>query len=312
MSKQNSLVLISEHETCYGYDPMSQFSAKSNTRRYRATAIFFIGLGVGVLLGFDFFHTSSASIAKPQLIEATSTPEAKPLSVNISVDASILVYHIVRPAYTSDSASVRTFAVTPEVFDAQMAYLQSSGYHIVPFSALENYFYAGSSLPSHPVILNFDDGWEDQYVYALPILEKYHYTATFFPPTNWINYDKSFLTWAQLREMITLGMSVGSHSRSHIPLADVTNQTILASEIQDSKQILEKELGTTINEFDYPYGSFSSTTIAAVKAAGYKAARTEIFGRYQSISDIFALRAINAPTTTVQFEKMFSKIKSAN
>lgn len=265
------------------------------------------GILVGFLVGLSFFHLPLAAINKPKAVSATSISEARAVLGDRNIDVPILVYHIVRPAYPSDSAMVRAAAVTPEVFDTQMKYLQSNGYHVIPFSALVNYFTNGSPLPSRPVIINFDDAWEDQYVYALPILEKYHNTATFFVPTNWIGSKSSFLTWAQLHQMLALGMAVGSHSRSHIPLADVTDPGVLVSEVQDSKHILEKELGTTTNEFAYPYGSFSSTTIAAVDAAGYKAARTEIFGRYQLTSNIFALRAINAPTTTAQFEKIFPK-----
>ncbi|HUO56202.1 MAG TPA: polysaccharide deacetylase family protein [Candidatus Paceibacterota bacterium] len=239
---------------------------------------------------------------------ATSTASTTPdHHQNVSsVRVPILVYHIVRPSYPSDTAAVKEFAVTPEIFDEEMAYLRDNGYHVIPFSALENYFYKGTPLPSRPVILNFDDAWEDQYVYAFPILEKYHYTATFFVPTNFPG-QRSFLAWDQLRTIAAAGMTIGSHSESHPYLTSITSTSTLWKEIYGSKQVLQNELGTTTDEFDYPFGMYNNAIMSMVEAAGYKAARADYLGLNQSRTNIYKLGALNAPTDMLTFAAYFPR-----
>jgi peptidoglycan/xylan/chitin deacetylase (PgdA/CDA1 family) len=217
----------------------------------------------------------------------------------------ILVYHIVRPSYPSDSRAVRALAHTPEVFDAEMKYLADAGYHVVSFNDLERHFKNGAPLPGKPVVISFDDGWSDQFQYAFPILEKYHYSATFFVFTNPIG-TKGFITWDELRTMRDAGMTIGSHSRSHPYLTRVTDPTKLRNEIVGSKQVLEKELGVTITEFAYPFGQYNASVMAAVVQAGYLSARGDRSTKgEQTAGRLYELDALNAPTTTALFAQKF-------
>ena len=269
----------------------------------------------GILTGFSAWCVYASEIPFPKWLitqeaqspeEGSTTPAASisaPQNAH-GIKVPIIVYHIVRPAYPSDSAAVKQFAVTPEVFDAQLAYLEASGYHVVPLTALADYFYRGTPLPARPVVLNFDDAWEDQYVYAFPILQKYNLTATFFVPANFPG-NPGFITWNQLREMIKGGMSIASHSRSHPYLTKITSTSTLWSEIYDSKQILAQKLGTTTSAFDYPFGSYDPAIVKMVQDAGYALARTDAFGMYQSFGSRYTLSAINAPTNLAALEKYF-------
>lgn len=238
-------------------------------------------------------------------------PAQAPLAISTTTSTTekfkfpILVYHIVRPSYPSDSSAVRALAHTPEVFDEQMQYLGTAGYHVVSFSALENYFRDNTPLPAHPIIISFDDGWSDQFIYAFPILEKYHYTATFFVFTNPIG-TKGFITWDELRIMQKAGMTIGSHSRSHPYLTKVIGSTALWNEISGSKQTLEQRLGIPIHEFAYPFGQYNPAILAAVEQAGYRSARGDHYYRgEQSPSRLYELDALNAPTTTALFARTF-------
>lgn len=217
----------------------------------------------------------------------------------------ILVYHIVRPWYPTDSLAVKNIAQTPEVFDAEMKYLGDAGYHIVSLGDLENFFRDGTPLPIHPIVISFDDGWSDQYTYAFPILEKYHYTATFFVFTNPIG-TKGFITWDELRAMQGAGMTIGSHSRSHPYLTRITDPKKLLNEIGGSKQVLEKQLGITIKEFAYPFGQYNASILAAVEQAGYLSARGDRYYKgEQSAGRLYEMDALNAPTTLELFAKKF-------
>ena len=220
------------------------------------------------------------------------------------VSLPILVYHIVRPSYPSDDEAVQRLAQTPEVFDEEMQHLGDAGYHVVSFTALENYFRNGTPLPVKPVIISFDDGWGNQFTYAFPILGKYHYTATFFVFTNPIG-THGFLTWDNLRTMVAAGMTIGSHSLSHPYLTNITDPIVLWDEIDGSKQVLEKNLGITVNEFAYPFGQYDATTTALVEKAGYRSARSDVYTEKQFSNRLYILGALNAPTTTALFAQRF-------
>jgi peptidoglycan/xylan/chitin deacetylase (PgdA/CDA1 family) len=190
--------------------------------------------------------------------------------------------------------------VTVEIFDQQMKFLQENGCHIITFTTLVDHLKEASELPAKPVIISFDDGWEDQFVYALPLLQKYNYTATFFVVTNFVG-SSGFLSWSQLRTMLVDGMEVGSHSRSHPRLDRINNPDVLRDQIYTSKQILESRLRAAVDEFAYPYGSYNATTASAVRWAGYKTARGCCIGRVQS--DPYALSAVMAPNDLAKFAK---------
>lgn len=243
---------------------------------------------------------------------ATSTAQDLLPTTSSSTQAAaipIVVYHIVRPNYPGDSEAVRNLAQTPEVFDAQMKYLGDAGYHVVSFVDLENYFQNGMPLPTKPLIISFDDGWGNQFQYAFPILEKYHYTATFFVFTNPIG-TKGFITWDQLRTMRDAGMTIGSHSRSHPYLTKIGNPTALWNEIVESKVKLERKLGIVVREFAYPFGKYNPSIVNLVKRAGYASARGDLYtGGGQSTDLLYELSALNAPTTTALFEQKFLPAK---
>ncbi len=235
-------------------------------------------------------------------------PNAEPqqpadASSSKKIDVPVLVYHVVRPSYPSDSAAVRAIAVTPETFDAEMGYLASAGYRIVKFSDLEAYFASSTPLPPKPVILSFDDGWGDQFAYAFPVLEKYRYPATFFVFTNAIDRP-GFLTWDDLHALAAAGMTIGAHSRPHPYLTSIASESKLWSEIDGSRRLLEKELGLPVNEFAYPFGRYDAAIVSLVRKSGYRSARGDYYSGRQSADRLFELSAINAPTTIARFKTL--------
>jgi peptidoglycan/xylan/chitin deacetylase (PgdA/CDA1 family) len=183
------------------------------------------------------------------------------------VEIPILIYHHVVPGGGSP-----VLYVTPGGFEQQLQYLQSNGYQSVSFADLADCLEYGAPLPERPVILSFDDGWENQYQYAFPLLQKYGFTGTFYVVSGYIDHQ-NFMTTEQLKRMMAAGMVIGGHSRTHPALSGVGNGR-LKDEVAGSKAWLEDRLGVAIDSFAYPYGSYSSATVAAVKAAGYRTART--------------------------------------
>jgi peptidoglycan/xylan/chitin deacetylase (PgdA/CDA1 family) len=201
-----------------------------------------------------------------------------------SVDMPILVYHHVVPGHNS------VLFVTPEAFEDQLKFLKENGFQSVSFDALADYLQYGLPLPERPVILSFDDGWENQYTYAFPLLQKYGFTGTFYVVTDYVDHQ-NFMTIPELKTMMAAGMTVGCHSRSH-PVLTALGSAGLQNEIAGSKAWLEQRLGVAMTTFAYPYGAYNATVVAAVKTAGFRTARTVDDGYHYTVDNLEVLDAV--------------------
>jgi peptidoglycan/xylan/chitin deacetylase (PgdA/CDA1 family) len=158
----------------------------------------------------------------------------------------------------------------------------------VSFDDLADFLQFGLPLPGRPVILSFDDGWQNQFDYAFPLLKKYDFTATFFVATGYLEHQ-NFMTIQQLQTLMGAGMTIGSHTCSHVALSTTDSPSMLQEELAGSKAWLEKRLSVPINNFAYPYGSYSATVASAVEASGYRTARTFDIGAHYTRSRLATL-----------------------
>jgi len=134
------------------------------------------------------------------------------------VQVPILMYHHVAIPGPNADAIRRDLSVSPAAFEAQMAYLASHGYRPVSLLDLFEHLQGGQALPPRPIILTFDDGYDDNYTSAYPILRRYGLQGTFFIITGLVGRP-GYLTWEQAREMRRGGMSLESHTCNHPDLA---------------------------------------------------------------------------------------------
>ena len=214
----------------------------------------------------------------------------------------ILVYHLIGARAHQPSEATRLI-VTPGNFSRQMRCLAANGYHSISLAQLAAHLREGTALPAKPLVLTFDDGWRVQYDTALPALRKSGMTATFFVVTDYVGHDE-FMTWVQLRALVRAGMSLGSHSHSHMELAQVADDNLLRDEILLSKAIIERNTRARVEVFAYPYGAHDARTMAAVENAGYVAARADQPGGTQERADLYRLGAVNAPNELADFERL--------
>ncbi len=220
------------------------------------------------------------------IINTTSSITMDPTAVRVP----ILVYHSVRTYFPGETPIQKKFDVDPDIFAAQLRYLKIHGYSAITFDDLVKKF-DGAALPANPVIISFDDGWENQYEYAFPILEKENLKATFFIYSNAIGH-RAFLKWDQVRELSNAGMTIGGHSKYHPYLWKITDPKRLSDEIISSKKITESQIGKTLTVFAYPFGRYSTSTIEMVKLGGYRSARSGYAGAYHTKKDLFTLHSI--------------------
>jgi len=203
----------------------------------------------------------------------------------------ILIYHSVRPYRPADLGGVRKFIATPDTVEQEFAYLKDNGYVSVTFDDLVARLLHGDPLPEKPVIICFDDGPETQHTYALPLLKKYSFTATFFLFTNAVGRPH-YLDWAQVQELVADRMQIGCHSRFHPYLTRIDDERRLWDEIYGAKTILESHLGKPVTVYAYPFGQYNDHIVEMVKKAGYSCARGTFFGVVHSRDDLYELTGL--------------------
>jgi peptidoglycan/xylan/chitin deacetylase (PgdA/CDA1 family) len=217
-----------------------------------------------------------------------------------SVRVPILVYHHIEGHRSGETALARELDVSSAVFAAQMRYLVDQGFHVIGLDALVDALQRGTPVADHSVVITFDDGWMTQYLYALPILKQLGLTATFFVITAQAGVDPGYMNWQQLKELQSAGMTIEAHSRTHPKLTEPS--VSLTSEVAGSRQDIQQHLGTTSDVFAYPYGEYDAQTVAAVRAAGFRAARA-LSGISNTSSDLYALHAVLATDDMAAFER---------
>lgn len=210
---------------------------------------------------------------------------------NQSVKIPILIYHSIRPYYPGITKLIKEFTVPPDVFEDQLQYLKNNGYTVIVLDDLINHFSSGTPLPTKPVIITLDDGWENQYRYAYPLLKKKNYLAIFYVYPDAVN-TKHFLTWEEINILAKNGMVIGDHTYSHPELPKVTDPNALRKEIVESKKVIEDHIGKSVKDFAYPFGAYTSKHVDLVKQAGYQSARTVYSGTLQTPDISFTLRGI--------------------
>ncbi len=248
-----------------------------------------IGVGVltiGIMVGVGLMHSYLAFASVTRLhSDENSSLEVVALDQYAEVQIPSIVYHSVRP-YRKQSALQDEFDITPELLESQIVYLKDHGYTPITYRALARFLDEGVPLPPKPVLLSFDDGWGNQYLYAYPILKKYSVSATFFVYTNAINKDK-WMTWDQLRAMQAGGMEIAAHTKTHPLLTKEDDLKRLRHEIAGSKTDLDEEMGTTTVSFAYPFGAYNATTTRVVEEAGFRIGRGLNTGKEVSRVDRF-------------------------
>jgi peptidoglycan/xylan/chitin deacetylase (PgdA/CDA1 family) len=117
-------------------------------------------------------------------------------------------------------------------------------------------------LPKHPTFLiTLDDGYLDNWEYALPILEKRGLQAIFFVITSLVgsggsdrkDSTKGYMAWNHLRQLLDKGHIIGAHSVSHRDLSCLS-QTEVEKEIGGSLLEIQEKLGVQPRLLAYPYG----------------------------------------------------------
>jgi peptidoglycan/xylan/chitin deacetylase (PgdA/CDA1 family) len=203
----------------------------------------------------------------------------------------ILIYHAIRPYIPADTTNVRRYIATPVTLEAELSWLKTNGYSSITFDDLARHLTHGDALPAKPVIISFDDDWEGQYTYGLPLLRKYGFTATFY---IWVVVvgRKHHMTWNEVKELDAEGMQIGCHTLTHPFLQRIRGDESLRKEIVLSKQRIEEHIGRPVTTFAYPFGQYNERVVSFVKEAGFTSARSTWPGVVHSTDGLFSLTGL--------------------
>ena len=207
----------------------------------------------------------------------------------------IITYHHVG----IPSCKWRLNTVTEKSFEFQMNFIKRHGFEVISFDDLVEGIKKGHQFNRNTVVIQFDDGYEDNYTYAYPILKKYGFPAMVFLISDKIGTN-GFLTWNEIKDMGKDNFLAGAHTRHHAYLPRLSLDQA-KDEIAGSKKVIEEHLGHPIDYFAYPSGGFTEEVKDIVKNAGYKAATTTNRGKDRYNQDLFELKRIHMSNTDDEY-----------
>jgi peptidoglycan/xylan/chitin deacetylase (PgdA/CDA1 family) len=211
-------------------------------------------------------------LAPGQMLQASPNPLPAPKPEAVT-SVPILMYHYIRdvPASSPDKLGYG-LSVAPKLFDQQVSWLAANGYTSISMGQLADHLAGGVPLPPKPIVLTFDDGYADFYTAALPVLQRYHFTATSYLVVDFLG-KPGYMSWQQAQAVQQAGLEVGDHTLDHVDLA-IQLLPQAQRQIGDSRTMLQQRLGAPIGTFAYPSGRYNDSVVKMVGADGFRSAVT--------------------------------------
>lgn len=184
-------------------------------------------------------------------------------------------------------------------FRAQLRTLKWLGVQVLSMTQALAALRGEAPLPERAAVLTFDDGCENFYEHAVPVLQEFGFPAISYVVAGELGKGATWLDGhgrgtpplmdaARLRELIALGFEVGSHAHHHLKLGEQPLE-VQRAELRDSRERLQHELGHDVPHVCYPYGSHGVETLQAAAEAGYSSGVTCQRGAATAAFDPLAL-----------------------
>ncbi len=218
-------------------------------------------------------------------------------SPTFALQIPILMYHRIVPAGLAGD-SLPGLVVSPELFDAQLAALHAAGWHTVTVAQISQALQLHRTFPPRTFAISIDDGWDDGYLYALPILQRYGFHATYYVIAGRVGTWQNVLTPAELRTLVADGMEIGDHTMNHLSLPSLS-PAALHYQVETAAELIESFVGERPATLAYPAGRYDAEVLQEVQADGFGLAVIEGSGAWESAADRFTVpRARVSPSTT--------------
>jgi peptidoglycan/xylan/chitin deacetylase (PgdA/CDA1 family) len=202
--------------------------------------------------------------------EAPLNEHAPELKIKKSAQVAIIGYH----DFTT-GRSTNPMVINIQKFRQQMQALKDARLDVISMNQYLAWRHGEHDIPDPSVMITIDDGWKSTHTLAMPVLKEFGYPFTIFLYRNFIGGGGRSLSPEEIRELISSGATVGSHSVSHPFPGEFKRRkkgppeeyvAWLEREFVESRQFLEQLLGVKVNTFAYPGGYY--TQEMAQKARG--------------------------------------------
>ena len=213
------------------------------------------------------------------------TTRAEAQEGETTTEVPILMYHSVAD---DGPAELAPYRVPIGHFKEQLRYLRRHGYHSITLEEWKAAIATRRPLAGRPVILTFDDGYEDFARNAWPLLQRAGFSATIFVVTDkvggladWdvaVSKPLKLMGWKELRQLAGGGVEIGSHSASHADFSVVPPGEV-RKEGDRARATLRGKLRLDVNIIAFPWGRADDRARAALTECGYTVGLTTWGGR---------------------------------
>ncbi|MDD4052803.1 MAG: polysaccharide deacetylase family protein [candidate division Zixibacteria bacterium] len=196
------------------------------------------------------------------------------------------------------------FSIPAGQFAAHCGQMSSSGYRIINPETLPD-LPQETTDDSRQVLVTIDDGHISVAEIAVEILLEHRITPIVSVITDRVG-QPHYMGWGRLRDLAMAGFSMQSHTKSHRNLTRLTPDE-LASELRDSKKIIEDNIGLPVTMLTIPMGRIDKAVMAAAREAGYAIIMTSFTGINRSTDDLASLRRfqVKRPQETLPLDDYF-------
>ncbi len=225
----------------------------------------------------------------------------------------ILTYHSI-----DKSGSV--ISTDPATFRRQMDFISANAFNVISLKTLGKNLLENLPMPPKTIVFTFDDGFQNFYTTAFPVLNEYKFPATVFLITDYCGKFNDWsgnlptlersrlMDWDEIKELNKNNIDFAAHSRTHPDLTKLRADDA-ACEILESKIIIEERLGVEVTDFAYPYGKYDLTA-KRLASKHFRTACSTRLGKVQAGDDLFALKRVD--TYYLSNDRIFNSIFSLN
>lgn len=208
---------------------------------------------------------------------------------NAGIKLPVIMYHMILKNPKNNK-----FIISEKDFEEDLKYINSNGYTTILVNDLIEYTEGKKELPSKPILLTFDDGAYNNYLYAFPLAKKYNAKFVFSPIAKEAEKyseikdevpEYAHANWGKISEMSNSGIveiqnhtynmhsakkpRIGCTQKNGESKEDYKNK--LSKDLEKSQNLILEKTGLKPSAFFYPFGACSKCTEEIVKSLGFKA-----------------------------------------
>lgn len=220
----------------------------------------------------------------------------------------ILMYHHIGWLPEYPDAYRRDLTVTPPKFVAQMRWMKQQGYNSITLHELYLYSQGLFVLPEKPFVISFDDGYQDVFRYAVPVLKSYGFVGSWAIITDFVGRSE-YATWEQLKSVAGKEMEIVSHTSDHFDGALVPSSYTTGDALNNlikSRQDLYTNLNIDTDILIYPFGHYTDDYLKMAQRAGFVMGVTTHAGIDVQLNDLMRI-----PRVRVSGEQTLAGFKLA-